>query len=392
MANIIFPTSATEQGHAFEDLILSYYQKSGLYNVCEWSGYFHGMSGKWWQCDGIVENSEGRYLIEAKFFRDRPATVRDIKPERREAAAQDMDCTGLLYISLNGFVPSMLNWSHDPTLDVHFFTWPDLRADLLSGLTAYSSVLLDQFELRPTQAISIQGAASFYYDTLNPTPLSPRFPEFVTVPDKLELWLRRMPNLPLQLAQNSAGKFYYSEATEQVALIPDRATDLSLQEAWAIQDAISGYASRTYNAVRATAEALSKMSDGLITDIQNELHKMGWNTGVSGVRSSLDFLVLLRLARKWTDRRRTRYTLTPLGRAFTLGGKADDAFFETVLRKWLPYQAMGQAIIEHDVPATADDILTYFKAQYAPYEPYARSLFNPNKADGLIRLYKQFGS
>jgi hypothetical protein len=201
-----------------------------------------------------------------------------------------------------------------------------------------------------------------------------------------------MPTLPLELAQNSAGKFYYSEATEQVTLIPDRASDLSLQEAWAIEDAISGYASRTYNAVRATAEALSTISEGLLINIQNELHKMGWDTGVSGVRSSLDFLVLLELVRKWTDQRKTHYALTPLGRAFTAGGKADDTFFEAVLKTWLPYQAVCQAIIKHDVPTTADDILAYFKVQYAPYEPYARNLFNPNKTDGLIRLYKQFGS
>lgn len=391
MPNIVLPTSATEQGYAFENLILSYFQKSALYKVREWSGYFHGTSGAWWQCDGIVENNQGRYLIEAKFFRDRPAKARDINPERREVAAQDMNCTGLLYISLNKFAPDMLNWSHNPNLDVHFLTWPDLRADILSSLTAYSSVLLDQFDLRPTQAMATQGSASLYYDTLNPTPLSPRFPEFVVVPDKLALWLRRMPMLPLQLAQTTAGKFYYSEATEQVSLIPDRASDISLQEAWAIEDAISGYASRTYNAVRATAEALATIHDGLITDIQKALHKKGWDTGISGVRSSLDFLVLLKLVRKWTEQRKTRYALTPLGRAFTAGGKADDTVFEAVLKSWLPYQALCQAIVAHKVPATVDNIMAYFKAQYAPYEPYARNLFNPNKTEGLIRLYKQFG-
>jgi len=59
MPHIILPTTATEQGHAFEDLILSYYHKSGLYQVSEWSSYLHGNSGKWWQCDGIVENPNG---------------------------------------------------------------------------------------------------------------------------------------------------------------------------------------------------------------------------------------------------------------------------------------------------------------------------------------------
>lgn len=74
-------------------------------------------------------------------------------------------------------------------------------------------------------------------------------------------------------------------------------TDLSLQEAWAIQDAISGYASRTYNAVRATAQALATMSDGLLLDIKAALHKMGWKTGPDGIRHSLDFLVQLNMVR-----------------------------------------------------------------------------------------------
>jgi hypothetical protein len=72
-------------------------------------------------------------------------------------------------------------------------------------------------------------------------------------------------------------------------------------------------------------------------------------------------------------------------------GGPDDALFAKVLKDWLPYQAVCKAIVEHHVPVTADDVMNYFKAQYAPYEPYARSLFNPNKADGLVRLYKQFG-
>jgi hypothetical protein len=80
MPHIVIPASATEQGHAFEDLILSHYRKSGRYTVCEWSSYLHGASGKWWQCDGIVEDNQGRYLVEAKFFRDRPATVRHPVP------------------------------------------------------------------------------------------------------------------------------------------------------------------------------------------------------------------------------------------------------------------------------------------------------------------------
>jgi len=389
MPHIVMPASATEQGHAFEDLILSYYQKSGCYIVREWSSYLHGTSGKWWQCDGIVEDNQGRYLVEAKFFRGRPATVRDVDPHRRQSAAQDLDCTGILYISLNGVDSDLRKWTHTADLVVRFLAWTDLRDDLLSNLSDHASVLLDEFELTPTRASAAQSTATLHFDAITARPLSPQFPEFVTVPDSLERWLRRMPRFPQQLAQVSSGRFWYDALTEQATLVPDRASDLDLQQAWAIQDTISGYASRTYNAVRATAQALSTMDDGLIDDVQIELHSMGWKTGRAGVRDSLNFLVLLGLVHKWIDGRKARYALLPLGRAYTID-EPDDDLFAAVLKMWLPYRAVCKAIAERNVPATADGILNYFKTQYAPYEPYARSLFNPNKADGLIRLYRRF--
>jgi hypothetical protein len=358
--------------------------------VREWSSYLHGASGKWWQCDGIVEDNRGRYLVEAKFFRDRPATVRDVNPAHRQSAAQDMDCTGILYISLNGFAPDLHNWTHSASLDVQFLTWTDIRNDLLADLSNYASVLLDEFELTTVQAADAKSGASLQFDAITATPLSHQFPEFVTVPNGLERWLRRMPRFPLQLAQTSAGHFWYDTTTEQVTLVPGRAIDLSLQEAWAIQDAISGYASRTYNAVRATAQALATVDEGLIDDVQAVLRTMGWKTGRGGIRRALDFLVQLDMACKWLDGRRARYALLPLGRAYVAGGP-DDELFADVLKEWLPYRAVCKAVVEHGVSARADGILNYFKAQYAPYEPYARSLFNPNKADGLTRLYKRFG-
>jgi hypothetical protein len=52
MAHIVMPTTAARQGGAFEDLILSHYQRSGQYTVREW-----------WQCDGIIEDRRNRYLV-----------------------------------------------------------------------------------------------------------------------------------------------------------------------------------------------------------------------------------------------------------------------------------------------------------------------------------------
>jgi hypothetical protein len=391
MSYIVLPSSSSKQGFAFEDLILSYYQQSGVYTICERSTYLHGASGKWYQCDGIVENTQGRYLVEAKFFRDRPAAARDIDPDRRERAAFDLGCTGLIYLSLNGFHDDMLTRKHPSALDVQFFSWDDIRSNVMATMQQYNSVLLDQFDLIATQATAATGETLFF-DTMSPSPFSPTFPEFVMVPDGLEEWLRRLPRLDLIKSQCFNGKFVYEATDESVQLISERASHLSLKEAWDIQDAFSGYASRTYTAVRATAEALATIQDGLIDDIQSALHAKGWTTGTAGVRDSLTFLVQLKLAHAWRDGRKSRYALTSMGRAYTAQGTGDDLFFDHILREWLPYRFLHQAIVHHSISPNQADIIAYFKEQYAPYEPYARSLFNPNKTEGLLKLYKHFGA
>ncbi len=356
----------------------------------EWSTYLHGASGTWWQCDGILEDDQARYLVEAKFFRDRPADVRDIDPARRQAAAQDLACTGIVYVSLHGFTPNMLAWPHSDTLDIHFITWADLRTEVLSSVPTYASALLDPFDLTSTQATALCTGGTVHFDSLIPLPLSSQFPEFVTVPDTMEQWLRRTPLLPVQMTQISNGKFWYATSTGKVTLIAHRASDLSLQEAWHLQDTLAGYASRVYKAVRATAEALALVKEGLIKDVKDALHNIGWTTGDAGVRDSLNFLVQLGMARKRIDQRKARYTLSPLGHAYTASG-LNDALFADILKEWAPYRALSHAIAMRNVPTTLPNIVAYFKQQYQPYEPYARSLFNPNKAEGLLTLFKQFG-
>jgi hypothetical protein len=58
---------------------------------------------------------------------------------------------------------------------------------------------------------------------------------------------------------------------------------------------------------------------------------------------------------------------------------------------WPPYRALCRAIAEQGVAPHADDVVACFGARYAPYTPYARSLFSPNKTEGLLRLYRVFG-
>jgi hypothetical protein len=391
MSWIALPSSASQQGSAFEHLILSHYQEHSLFRVREWSSYLHGKSGKWYQCDGIVEDDSHRWLMEAKFFGSRPATVRDINPIRREQAAKDFDCTGVLYVSLNGFSDDMLSWPHDKSLAVQFVSWAEIQADVLSNVDTYASVFLDGFEIKGSVAYSSAADSAIYFETLAPSSVSTDFPEFISFPDGVERWLRRMPKLSLQRQQIAQGKFRYQDLGETVSLIPERLSDLSLAEAWLIEDALSGYAARVHSAVRATAQAMIAANGGFVQDVQKAVHGLGWRTGASGVRSSLNNLVLLGLVRKEREQRRVRYHLTPLGRAYVAEGEPDDDLLAQVLRDWPPYAWVRSAILERRVAVEPSAVADYFRTQYAPYEPYAKCLFNQNKSEGLVRLYQVFG-
>lgn len=121
-------------------------------------------------------------------------------------------------------------------------------------------------------------------------------------------------------AFSTKGTFWYDPVAGDVRLVPARAGDLSLEEAWHIQDAFSGYAARTYPAVKATAQALLKAGRALLVDVQQRLHSVDWRAGRSGVRSSLDVLLQLGLAEKEPDGRQVRCALSALGRAYAASG------------------------------------------------------------------------
>ncbi len=131
----------------------------------------------------------------------------------------------------------MLAWKHDPKLEIEFLSWIDLRDQVMVGLTGYASTLLDEFDLTDTSATSRQSTSKLCFAPVTAQPLSRQFPEFVTLPDSLELWLRRMPKLALRLSQLSKGTFWYDGVNGKVRLVPERASDLSLEEAWEIEDA-----------------------------------------------------------------------------------------------------------------------------------------------------------
>jgi len=389
-AHIAFPKSAYRRGAAFEYLILNYYNSFSAVKVEEWSSCVYGKSGKLYQCDGILHDGSKRYLFEAKFFQNRPASIRDMHPERREEAATDLDCEGILCISLNGFDDNVKEWQRKSSLEIILLGWKDLRIHILSRISAFSTVLLDNIRIFDRFAVSDSGSKLYFTETPPYKPIK-TFPEFVCFPDSLEMWLRRLPKLANYQQQLASGRFFYTAETN-VQLIPDKESDLSLLDAWQIEDTFLGYSARTYNAMKATAQAVYKCNDSDIKVIQEALRKMDWKTGMKGVRKALDDLIILGFVAKRSEGVRVKYSLTPLGYTFVaVSSKAADEIFFGQLQEWSPYQFTRNAILSGKAEAKRNALIEYFKAQYRPYEPYARCIFNQNTTDGVLALFKRFG-
>jgi hypothetical protein len=394
---IIIPQSPAEQGYAFEYLLLKHFQQVRGDRVEHFSTYKHGKDKKWYQIDGLLVGDK-RQLLEAKFYQ-RPVGCREINPEERLRAAKAFDCDELLLISLNGFKDDIRMWATSASIPVNFVEWNDLRQELLETFDGTLTVLLDQLSIEDKTATSISNPNSklFFSSHLKGTSIT-NFPEFSVYPDSVELWLRRLRKLSSWQEELLNARFQYEEALETVQLVPSRENYLSLEEAWRIEDAFSGYAGRTYNAVKETAQALKNLSgSAVLKNVMQEIHNSFQQnrvpkdrTGEAGVRDSLNALAFMELVKRPLQRGEN-YSLTSLGWAYVRGSEPDDELFIQKLNEWLPFFYLRKAIQGDGVAPTAKSIIEWFQMQYAPYEPYARCLYNKNKVDGLIAWYKQLG-
>lgn len=388
--HIILPQSPTRRGAAFEYLILSYYDSLTAVNVEMWSSCVYGRSGKLYQCDGIIHDGIKRYLMEAKFIMSRQVSIRDIIPDRREEVAENVDCDGIVCVSLSGFDDSVEKWKKESNKEILLVEWSQLREHILGSITGLSTVLLDDFQLVGNIATSHTGS-QLLFDEPPKGKSFKKFTDFIYYDNNIELWLRRLPKLSICRHQFASGKFVYSQEKRTVELVQSRKSDISLFEAWEIEDQALGYSARVYNALKATTKALSKCDDSDVRKIRKQLRELGWKTGQKGVRKALDDLILLKFITKYKIGKIVNYKLTTLGYAFVkIPGKSDELFARQ-LYQWKPYTALRKAVNSGKVVPKREEVIEYFKNQFYPYEPHVRCPFNDNTTDGLLSLFKRFG-
>jgi hypothetical protein len=141
------------------------------------------------------------------------------------------------------------------------------------------------------------------------------------------------------------------------------------------------------SAIEKTLLALNDIEQGDVTEIQKAL-SVSATTGISGIRSSLANLTIWKLVQSEILEKRTIYKLSPLGRGISRNGKIDLAELKKVITDWSPYAYFKKFYEEGNYQLQLGSVIEWYKGQYQPYIPYARCLFNPNKVEGLIHIYR----
>jgi len=393
-SQIVLPKSQSKRGFAFEHLILNYFKKTGIYEIIEWSNWVHGVSGKWLQVDGIVKDGNKKYVLEAKFL-ERPISIRTTGVMKKLHYLDDLRCDGIIYASLNGFEKDMFELQNTTEKEIKLISWNDVKSDVL-GLVKhkpyhYSSSFLDSFDLSNKVVKSEYGVEVNVGEKIIIEPYEP-FQEFVVINTEIEVWLRRLPMLEKYREEIIRGSFWYLEG--RIRIKPYSQNNfLSLKEAWMIEDTFSGYASCKYDTIKSAIQLIQGKRKIDVKELTFLFNKKGHNIGLSGVRNILENLRLLGLMNKQRIGQNVFYSFTNIGKAFANNSNPADKTFREVLNKWPPYIYFKKAISLVGEPKRSNigKFINFFKTQYRPYEPYAKSLYNENKVMGLILWYKKFG-
>ena len=377
MSHILFPASANAQGYAFESLVHRLLPKVG-HEILQPSNWYH-FDKTWYQLDGMVKHQNERWLLEIKFTKtDLNKQIVDF--ERRIACMRAADCQGMFYVSPLPLTDKLAEKHHADDIRFHHVSWDELKPSL-PGDSPHLTCLLDPIEVTDTHLAYQQRKLMYAAEN---TASHGTFPEFIVFPDEAEKWVRRLPYFEAYEKAIAPGCYEIADGL----LKPYLTQHLSIEEAWSIQDSFSGYANRVLSSVEPTLKALQIIGSGTAKQVQQALPE-GISTGVDGVRSSLVNLALWKLVQRWQAGRNVNFSLTPLGRAMIAGGSLDAELLREVLEAWLPYRYFKKFLEQGHYGLDAQEIIAWFQMQYAAYWPYAKSLFNPNKVEGLMHIYRK---
>ena len=391
---IIFPLSAPLRGKAFETLIAIHFGQTGAYDILSYSTNLRlpaaqrsrpgrarlGRKGQgsWTEFDAVLAQGKKRFLLEAKFYKS-PISLSTPGVRKKIAQAQDLLFDGLVLVNSCGFAKELLSFK--TSLDLRFFSWQDLREDLLKSFSHLATSLLDPIQMEGDSFLSKDGACLKVKELFS----FKESGDFLFVEDALERWVRRLPALVSFKKFMPPGGFVYERAGVELPEMPQEEGALTLAKAWEVEDTLSGFAPCRYETLRMATLALKIFGPSPAGECRAHLVRMGYKTGIAGTRDALEFLRILGFVEKVHG----LYSLNLSGQMLTRGKVFDSQIFHQALKGWPPYDLFSITAASEGLSLAR--LLEFFRKVYHKYEPYARNLFNPAKLRGLSHLYKIFG-
>jgi len=393
-ARIVFPLSATLRGKAFETLTALHFGQTGAYAVLSYSTNLRlppahrarsgrirtGRAGRgeWTEFDAILAQGKKRFLLEAKFYKS-PISLSTPGVRKKIAQAQNLLFDGLVLVNFAGFTKDLLSFK--TSLDLRFFSWQDLREDLLKSFSHLATSLLDPIQMEGNSFLSENGACLKAKEPFSFKESS----DFLFVEDGLEKWVRRLPALASFKSLMPPEGFIYERGGVKLPKMPGEEGTLTPAGAWEVEDALTGFAPCRYETLRTAALALRIFGLSSALECRGHLLRMGYETGKAGTRDALELLRNL----GFVEKAHALYSLNLAGQMLTRRRIFDSQIFHQALKRWPPYRLFSVAAESEGLSLT--NLLDFFHKIYCKYEPYARNLFNPAKLRGLIHLYKIFG-
>jgi len=365
---VILPESPARRGSAFEGIvrrILLLY--AGFERVLP-QGYYRTSHGRWTQVDSLLWWRGRSYLLEVKFRRS-SVSLQALLPQL--FLARQIGCEGLVLVMRREKVANSLrSLSGDFVIAL---PWSTLYAHL-SGNFKDSYLTRDMEPLRYEWGrFTSPNGNSLYWPGSDR--LSYEDDGFITLPDDVERWLRRLPLLcgenHLHPSEDGVWRWTGSGEVEE-----------SLRKLTRVEDALSGFSATNPALLAQCGRGLAHLGAGDVRSLHRHLVAEGRRIIPRAISDALTDLRLMGLV-KTSSTGESR--LSEEGEKVFSHTGIDYLYWEELLNNWAPLGAIAKS----GIPPLRENIAKigeHFERRYLPYRPYLQNLFNSNKLRGILDL------
>jgi hypothetical protein len=359
---VIMPEGASAAGEAFE-LVSSRY-------LCRFAGlshlatpfYTHLERGRWVQFDGLFSRGgDEKLVLEAKCYGE-PVSLATAGLAARVTFAKESGASGIIISSKAGFCADLMRINLP--VEKILISWKGMRKGLAKTGASMLTAALDGVTAREGGFTAASGAV--LHTDCTPQP-SGRGDGIVFLPAAVERWLRRLPAAEGDIdAHNPPRRRCAGDV-------------LDIQAAWTIEDSLRGFAPSRPQLLELGIRVLS---DGPVTmtDAWKALWRLGYRGRIGGAKNALENLCAMRAASKFRNEKGLFYELTREGRV----SKNAEGLLATRVRQWPAFVYFKRVCGKDQGDKNA--LAAKLSAGFAPFFPYAKSLYNPAKVSGLTAL------